>query len=543
MPATGKNATSRHRSAKPAELLRHAEEMLRLLSSPASRNGAPAGPPRLPRDLQVYRMALNLQNEELERLRAEVRTLRESEASHRVLFESSPDAIFRSSPEGMIFAANPAACAMVGRTEAEIQRIGRDGIIDRNDPRWLELVEQRQRAGTARAETELIRADGSAIPVEVAAALFTDGGGKVCSNLFVRDITGRKRMEQALRASETRYRDLVENANDMIYVCDPGGHWLHINSQAVFRILGYREEDLIGHHFLEIIRPDWQADVGRFYREQFDNRLASSYLEFPVLAKNGREHWIGQSVKLVAEGDRILRFEAIAHDLTEHKAAEEALRKSVAQTQQLVAHLSTVREEESAKIAREVHDELGATLTALRLGLASAIGQVEAGAALRERLASLMNVTDGAVDAVKRISASLRPRLLDTLGLNAAIRRHVDDFARLTGVACDVKVAAQVALPQDRATGVFRIVQESLTNIARHARASHVAVSIRQHSGGLTVTIRDDGVGFDPPTTLRANSYGIAGMRERAQQIGATLDIESKPGAGTTVRLRLRLNR
>ena len=337
----GRTAAPRRRDAAAAELAGESQWSA----------GRPAPPAT--RDLQVYRMALNLQNEELERLRAEVRTLRESEASHRVLFESSPDAIFRSSPEGTIYAANPAACAMVGRTEAEIQRIGRDGIIDRNDPRWLELVEQRQRAGTARAETELIRADGSAIPVEVAAALFTDGGGKVCSNLFVRDITGRKRMEQALRASETRYRDLVENG-------EPDHPRLRSRrALAAHQLAGGVPDPRLprGRSDRPPLPRDHPARLAgptsaRFYREQSTtgSRAATSSSRCwrrtaPTLDR--------QSVKLVAEGDRILRFEAIAHDLTGHQAAEEALRKSVAQTQQLVAHLSTVREEESAKIAAE----------------------------------------------------------------------------------------------------------------------------------------------------------------------------------------------
>ncbi len=479
----------------------------------------------------------------LEPLRAQLALLAEREQSWRVLFEASPDAIFRTSPDGTIHAANAAACALVGRDEAEIRRLGRNGIIDCSDPGWSSFVAERERRGQAISEGTLIRGDGARLPVEVSAVLYTDARGRLRSDMFVRDVSRRKRMLEALRESEARYRDLVENANDMIYVCDPYGCWLHINSGAVLRILGYREDDLIGHHFLDIIRPDWRPAAAHFYREQFEQRLATTYFEFPVLAKNGREHWVGQNVRLIAQGDRIVRFEAIARDLTERKAAEEALQRSTERAKQLLAHLSTVREEESAKIAREVHDELGGSLTALRLGLAGAIAQLAPDDPMRERLTALIGVTQTASEAIRRISASLRPQLLDTLGLSAAIRQHASDFSRLTGIACALTLPAHIALSAERAIGMFRIVQESLTNVARHAGAQRVQLSLRRRGNAVCMRLHDDGIGFAADAPPREGSYGLLGMRERSQQLGGRFTLLSRPGCGTTVRLSLPLER
>jgi PAS domain S-box-containing protein len=215
-------------------------------------------------------------------LQAQLAALAERERSWHVLFENSPDAILRTSPDGTVHAANAAACALIGRDEAEIRRLGRTGIIDCSEPGWCSLVTERQRHGHAICEGTLIRSDGTRLPVEISAVLYRDARGEVRSDMFVRDISRRHRMLAALRESEARYRHLVEDANDMIYVCDPHGYWLHVNSNAVLRILGYAEDDLVGHHFLEIIPPDWHERAARFYREQFERRLATTYFECPV---------------------------------------------------------------------------------------------------------------------------------------------------------------------------------------------------------------------------------------------------------------------
>lgn len=354
-----------------------------------------------------------------------------------------------------------------------------------------------------------------------------------------RDLTEQIKTQEALKRSEARYRHLVEDASDMIYACDPGGHCLYVNTQAVFRILGYTEADLIGHHYLELVRPDWRPEVEQFYRNQFYGRVPSTYFEFPVLTKDGREMWVGQNVQLIMEGDWIVRLEAIARDITERKRMELELADTSTRLRKLSAHVESVREEESAKIAREVHDLLGGTLTMLKLGLATTLEKpAYYHAPMRERLQSLLTLTEDSIQIVRKISSTLRPAMLDTLGLVATIRSYVDEFSRLTGIQNELYLPEYIRLPPQRATAVFRIIQEALTNVARHSGATLVTVRARKYKGELTVRIADNGSGFsesDAGGCAKSDSFGLLGMRERALYLGGKVDVKSVTGDGTTV--------
>jgi signal transduction histidine kinase len=200
-----------------------------------------------------------------------------------------------------------------------------------------------------------------------------------------------------------------------------------------------------------------------------------------------------------------------------------------------------VREEQSAKIAREVHDELGGTLTMLKLGLAALLEKMPEHEPLRERLESVLKLADASIKTVKRISSTLRPATLDTLGVAATIRRHAEEFSRLTGIRAELQLPEYIRLSPERSTAVFRIVQEALTNIARHARATEVAIRARKAKGELIIDIADNGIGIVTADLAKANSFGILGMRERSQHLGGELGIDATPDRGTTVTLRLPL--
>ena len=231
-------------------------------------------------------------------------------------------------------------------------------------------------------------------------------------------------------------------------------------------------------------------------------------------------------------------------EVTERRRVEATLRENALDLRRLAAHLESVREEESARIAREIHDELGANLTMLKLGLASLLEQPADGLPRPPRpdaLASLLQLAQSSIDIGKRISSSLRPRMLDTLGLVETIRWHVAAFSRHTGIACTVHLPEYIRISPGRSTAVYRVVQEALTNIARHAKASRVVLRAQKNRGELLLEIDDDGRGVVDADLLKDTSYGILGMRERSQFLGGEFWIRGEPGRGTHIGLRLPL--
>jgi len=211
------------------------------------------------------------------------------------------------------------------------------------------------------------------------------------------------------------------------------------------------------------------------------------------------------------------------------------LQESQGRLRELAEFLQTVREDERTRIARELHDELGQSLTALRIDLNWLLNRIEqANPATRERLQSALGLVERTVDAVRRISEDLRPRMLDDLGLAAAVEYHVAQFAERSGIPCSLSMnREEFDIDSRSATAVFRMVQETLTNVARHAGATNVAVRIEQSAEGMHLAVRDDGRGFVEETGRK--TFGLIGMRERIAALGGRLEIDSVPDQGTAI--------
>jgi signal transduction histidine kinase len=218
------------------------------------------------------------------------------------------------------------------------------------------------------------------------------------------------------------------------------------------------------------------------------------------------------------------------------------LQRSFEQLRALASHLQSIREEERRRIAREIHDELGQALTAIKIALSSLIVALPEEQRLLRRAESIVRLVDQTIEAVHRISTELRPGLLDDLGLVAAVEWAAEDFEARTGTKCrlDLPVDA-LAIDSERATAIFRIVQETLTNIARHANASEVDMRLSRKDDHLLLEVHDNGAGMDDEKISASGSLGILGMRERALLLGGQLTLSSGPGKGTVVRLRIPL--
>jgi len=218
------------------------------------------------------------------------------------------------------------------------------------------------------------------------------------------------------------------------------------------------------------------------------------------------------------------------------------LQGSFEQLRALAARLQHVREEERTNVAREIHDELGQALTSIKIDLAALVEDLPSGTnPAVARAKAVMQVVDDTIQRVRRISTELRPGVLDDLGLVAAVEWAAGEFQKRTGVKCDVSVPAEdeLSMDRDRATALFRILQETLTNVARHAKATHVRVRLTNYDHTVTLEVRDNGRGIDESRLLGRQSLGMLGMKERALLLGGELVIESTPGAGTTVIVRI----
>ena len=236
-------------------------------------------------------------------------------------------------------------------------------------------------------------------------------------------------------------------------------------------------------------------------------------------------------------------IDQLEHEIEERKNAEEALRQSQATLRELAAYQERIREDERKRIAREIHDELGQNLLALRLdvsGLHARAG--ERHPHLQERAATALDYIDTTLKSIRAIMNNLRPSVLD-LGLQAAIEWQVRQFERRNGVPCELVLSDEgQSVPELQATAAFRILQESLNNIGRHARASHVRIELRIDERQLTMAIKDNGVGMYPGDRRKARRFGLIGVQERITMLGGELAIDSAPGRGTVLTIRIPLS-
>ena len=291
-------------------------------------------------------------------------------------------------------------------------------------------------------------------------------------------------------------------------------------------LVGLTPADVWSHDLAEGRRV-WKEffDQGRLHVETNERRLDGT----PIIVE-------GDYICLYDDEGRITGHFGIQRDVTERKTSEAALRE-------LAARLQTIREEERTRIAREIHDELGQALTGLKMDLAwMRTHLAPRQPAVHERLLSVLARVDATTDAVRRIASELRPSVLDHLGLVAAVEWLAQDFERRSGVPTSLHVqAAQVRLDDTRATTAFRIVQEALTNVARHARASRVDIRLAITSTALDLEVADDGRGISPAETSSPEALGLLGLRERARACGGTADIGGNGARGTKVSVRLPL--
>ena len=346
-----------------------------------------------------------------------------------------------------------------------------------------------------------------------------------------------------LRESERKFRTLAENSPDLLIRYDRACRRVYVNP-AYTTMFGMSEEQALTRELGE----GWYGGVGvQVYEDMLRSVMATGVRaeSFMTWKRPGSTpaHFIFHIVPEYDVDGTVVRVLTIGRDITPLKEAERSLQESRSQLRELAARQHTAREEERKHIARELHDDLGQFLTALRMSvslLRVRFGQDNP--ALTAHAKGMTELVDRNIQVVRNVAASLRPVALD-MGIQPALEWLIDDFAGHAGIAATLLVEDDtIALDEDSETTVFRIVQESLTTVARHAGASQVTVTLDSTGEVCLVTVRDDGVGFNP-TRVCKTSLGLLGMRERVWMVGGDIEIDSAPGRGTTVVVRVPLGK
>lgn len=345
------------------------------------------------------------------------------------------------------------------------------------------------------------------------------------------------------RESEERFRALVENSYEVVGLLDSQGRWLYI-SPSVLRIYGYSVDEMLAmERFGQTVHPDDVGALRARFRELVSRAGESATMEFRGLHKDGSWRVLEVIGANRLEDPSVRAIVINFRDVTERRQGEERLKRSYAEIRALAARMATVREEESSRIARELHDEIGQALTAIKIQLQT----LQRNPGAREFTGELgegIHITERALEAVRNLSLDLRPAILDDLGLPAALRWYLDRQAQLAGFTAELSALLPGGrLSRELETTCFRVVQEAVTNVARHAQAKRVRVDLAQDGAALLLAIQDDGVGFDfDAAQVRARggqSLGILGMEERVSQLGGSLAISSSPSEGTRICVRL----
>lgn len=468
------------------------------------------------------------------------------------ILQSATDAMLIVDPDGKIVLANRPAEMMFGYAAGEL--LGRlveillPGRFRTEHLSYRHHYATQPRARSMGTGKELFgqHRTGTEFPVEVTLSpLQTQAGGSMVM-ATVHDITSRKQAETALQESEARMRAIFDTAVDAIVTIDERGLIDRLNGAAE-RLFGYPESEIRGKN-VAVLMPSPYRELHDHYMDHYlrtgEKKIIGIGREVMGQRKDGSTFPIDLAVAEMHFGDRRM-FTGMIRDISERKQTEEALRRSQLELRRLSAHQEQVKEEERKRIAQEIHDELGALLTGIKAYVSVSIDRTtRAGLPVDPLLADTAELADNAIKTVRKVITDLRPSVLDQLGVWSALDWYTDQMAERSGLECVCSIdprALEVTLDHDRSTMVFRIVQEALTNVIRHADASCVTVEADYREGTLIVKVEDNGKGIDTDRLLNRDSWGLLGMYERSHHFGGDLRITGTPGKGTAVLLRLPL--
>ncbi|MBI3363585.1 MAG: PAS domain S-box protein [Ignavibacteriae bacterium] len=482
-----------------------------------------------------------------ERKRAE-EALRVSEEKFSKAFRSSPDSVTISSlNDGVLIEINDGFERVFGYSREEALGHSSLDLNLYDNPEDRKRVQQliRQNGRVQNLELTGRRKSGDILIGELSAEMM-EMDKQVYLVTIVRDITNQKAAEKAVHKSEERYRRIVETANEGIWLIDKDSRTSFVNARMAV-MLGYTVTEMMGKSLFDFMDEEGQTISARNV-ERRKQGIAEQH-DFKFKRKDGMDLWATLATNPVLdEHGEYAGALAMVADITARKHAEEKLQLSYGQLRLLTTHLETIREEERKAIAREIHDELGQILTAVKMDLTILSRAADEGtlaevrAKLRNDIRDDIALVDKSIKSVRRIASELRPEVLDELGIKSAIEWQANEFQTRTSIPCEcVANFDEIEMSPEVSIALYRIVQEALTNVTRHADATVVNIDLRKAPDFLTITIRDNGKGYSLRGTAKKKSLGLIGMRERSILLGGEFTIEGQRGKGTTVTVRVPL--
>jgi PAS domain S-box-containing protein len=492
--------------------------------------------------LEVHQIELELQNEELRRTRLALQTAVDRYVE---LYDFSPAGHLTLDQKGVIQEANLRAGTLLGIPRGELIRQPIIKFIAPNGQGvFARHLQDAFRTGARQScDLPLFQPGGATPVIHLESQAFPDEKGpQTYCRIALFDITERKHAEEVRRKSEERLRAIMDNSPALIFLKDLEGRYVQIN-RRLEEVFHLASRNIIGKTDEEIFPPEQAAAFRANDRKVLEAGVATEFEEV-ALHDDGPHTSIVLKFPLLNAQGQPYALCGIVTDITERRRAEKQLQETVDRVRTLSQRLNAVREEERTRIARELHDELGVRLTCLKLDLArlqSSNGKSLLTSGKRaEKIRSMITEVDATIASVQRLVAELRPGILDDLGLVAAIEWQCQDFERRSGIRCLCEATQeQIILDPSCATAAFRICQETLTNVMRHANATFVRVLLTQVNGDLLLEIQDDGRGISAEKLTDSASLGLLGMRERASSLEGQVEIAGWPGKGTNVTLRL----
>jgi PAS domain S-box-containing protein len=452
---------------------------------------------------------------------------------HEEIFENVREAVFVSDFNSRFIMVNQAACQLTGYSKKELLQMRIPDLHAQQDLQAYLLYHDRIMNGEeALTEAKILRKDGSKVYVEFNnKRLFIDNIYYMLTT--AQDISKRKNAEEAMRASEEKYRNLFENSLMGISTSSPDGHLIQINP-AYARMYGYNnpEEMLSEIHKVEqlYVNPEDRKEVLRILSK--NDFMEPKEIE--ALKRDGTRFFVLVSARVFRDESGKLIYRQSTHiDITEQKKNHEEIIESKKQLEKLYKHLNDVREDERAEISREIHDELGQALTALKIDLNWTMEKIPADVLIHKKIKSMIDIVSDTIKKVQKISSDLRPGMLDDLGLTASLEWYSKECEKRSNFTCMLALDEIPNLNSKIKLVLFRVFQEGMTNIIRHANAKKVKVKLHSSSSGILLKISDDGIGISKKKTTMKDSLGLIGMKERLREFNGTLEIISSKNNGT----------
>ncbi|HCC78618.1 MAG: hypothetical protein A2X25_09890 [Chloroflexi bacterium GWB2_49_20] len=462
--------------------------------------------------------------------------------------ETSLEGIFQVDTAGFIVFVNKSFSQMIGYSIEELKGIPFNELIPDESLTETAWLTQSILAGDAiRTELQLRCKNGQLLDL-IASAVRTDIPHRVVLTFFITDISERIKAEMDLRLSENRFRTLAETAQALIIIINREDKVEYINSFAA-SYLGLKPEDVVGmprsvlfneknnEHMVKSLDLGFKGETSRYIENRF--KFPSGHI------------WLSSSlVPLIQENGEVTSIFIISTDITEIKNSHRELQKhkkllekavkqrtasleaSQEQSRKLARRIVSTQEDERRRVSRELHDEAGQVLVSLKYELDSSFHELGLDSDLaKKRLASMMSAIDMTMVQIRHLSHSLRPPTLDVAGINLSLEDFCQETSERTGIKIDYQGVDLPALPDEIGISLYRIVQEALTNVLKHARASKASVKLQYQHQFIKLNINDNGKGIE--ATAVGNGIGLLGIRERVDILGGTLKFQSQPGNGT----------